>query len=168
LLKEILPVIRRSNPHRSIVLGPANYNDVLQLDALELPRDDRNLIVTFHYYLPYHFTHQGAHWAPGSDAWLGTKWTGSDSEKQAMAADFAIASAWAKKNNRPIFLGEFGVDSKADMDSRIRWTKCVADTAAAHGFSFTYWDFCAGYFGLYDPQAKVWHKELLNALGPSE
>ena len=164
--KNALAIIRQSNPTRAIVLGPANYNDLRQLGALELPKDDRNLIVTFHYYLPYHFTHQGAHWAPGSDAWLGTKWTGSDSEKQAVANDFDIAVAWARKNNRPIFLGEFGANSKADMDSRVRWTKCVADTAVAHGFSFTYWDFCAEYFGLYDPQAKVWHKELLDAVVP--
>ena len=57
--------------------------------------------------------------------------------------DFDDAAAWAKKNNRPIFIGEFGANSKADMDSRVHWTKFVADTAIDHGFSFAYWDFCA-------------------------
>lgn len=52
------------------------------------------------------------------------------------------------------------------MDSRARWTKFVADTAIEHGFSFTYWDFCAEYFGLYDPQTKSWRKALLEAVVP--
>jgi len=51
------------------------------------------------------------------------------------------------------------------MASRTRWTKCVADAAVQRGFSFAYWEFCSG-FGLYDPQAKVWHKELLDAVVP--
>jgi endoglucanase len=166
LLNDVLPIIRRSNPNRTIILGPANYNDIRQLNALDLPKADRNIIVTVHYYLPYHFTHQGAHWAEGSDAWLGTQWTGSELEKQAVMADFQVAADWAKKNDRPIYVGEFGANRKADMASRARWTKFVADNAMARGFSFTYWDFCAEFFGLYDPQAKAWHKELLDALIP--
>jgi endoglucanase len=166
LLKDVLRVIRESNPNRTMVLGPVNYNDAHQLDALELPQDDRHLIVSFHYYLPYHFTHQGAHWAPGSDAWLGTKWTGSDPEKQEIINDFDAVAAWAKKNDRPIYIGEFGANSKADMDSRVRWTKFVTDTAMERGFSFTYWDFCAEFFGLYDPQTQSWHNGLLEAVVP--
>jgi endoglucanase len=166
LIQELLPVIRGSNPTRVLLLGPANYNDIQQLGALQLPEADRHLIVSLHYYLPYRFTHQGAHWQPGSDAWLGTRWTGAPAEKQAIHDDFAVAAAWAKTNRRPICVGEFGANCKADMDSRVRWTGFVADTAIAHRFSFTYWDFCAGYFGLYDPQTKSWRKELLAAVLP--
>lgn len=166
LLKDVLTVIRKSNPTRKIVLGPANYNDIRMLNTLELPADDNNIIVTAHYYLPYEFTHQGAHWAADSNAWLGTKWTGTDSEKQMITKDFDDAEAWAKKNNRPIFIGEFGANSKADMDSRARWTKFVADTAIEHGFSFTYWDFCAEYFGIYDLSTNSFRKPLLEALIP--
>ena len=50
-------------------------------------------------------------------------------------------ASWASAHNRPVYLGEFGSYEKADMDSRVRWTKCVADEAVAHGFSFTYWQF---------------------------
>jgi endoglucanase len=166
LIKELLPVIRESNPARTLMLGPVNYNDIQQLNALELPAADRNLIVSIHYYLPYEFTHQGAHWQPGSDAWLGMRWTGSDSEKQAIRNHFAGAAAWAKTNRRPICISEFGANAKADMDSRARWTKCVADAAIGQGFSFTCWDFCAEFFGIYDPQIKAWRKELLAAVIP--
>jgi endoglucanase len=166
LLKEVLAVVRQSNPNRTIVIGPVNYNDVHELNALELPAADRNIIVSFHYYLPYEFTHQGAHWAPESKAWLGRKWLGTGPEKQAIEDDFKAAAAWAKKNDRPILLGEFGANSKADMASRVRWTKFVADAAIAQGFSFAYWDFCAEFFGLYDPQTKSWRKPLLESVIP--
>jgi endoglucanase len=168
LLKEVHAVIRQSNPKRTVIFGPANYNDIKQLNTLELPKDDPNIIVTAHYYLPYEFTHQGAHWAADSNAWLGTKWTGTDSEKQAIVNDFNVAAAWAKKNNRPIFIGEFGANSKADMDSRVRWTKFVADTAIERGFSFAYWDFCGEYFGICDPNTFSFRKPLLEALIPPQ
>ena len=166
LLKDVLAVIRKSNSKRTVIFGPANYNDIHMLNTLELPKNDPNIIVTAHYYLPYEFTHQGAHWAADSNAWLGTKWTGTDSEKQMITKDFNDAAAWAKKNNRPIFIGEFGANSKADMDSRVRWTKFVADTAIERGFSFAYWDFCAEYFGLYDLSTNSFRKPLLEALIP--
>jgi endoglucanase len=164
LLKETLTVVRQSNPDRMIVIGPANFNDIYKIKTLELPKDDRNIIVTFHYYQPYRFTHQGAHWVADSNNWLGMKW-GSDAEKRLVAKDFDLAAKWSKENDRPIFLGEFGVFEKADMDSRIRWTKCVADTAIERDFSISYWEFCA-LFGLYDPQAKTWRKPLLDAVIP--
>jgi endoglucanase len=166
LLKEVHAVIRQSNPKRTVIFGPANYNDIRMLNTLDLPKNDPNIIVTAHYYLPYEFTHQGAHWAADSNAWLGTKWTGTDSEKQAIVNDFNVAADWAKKNNRPIFIGEFGANSKADMDSRVRWTKFVADTAIERGFSFTYWDFCGEYFGICDPNTFSFRKPLLEALIP--
>ena len=43
--------------------------------------------------------------------------------------DLDKAIAWAVKHRRPIYLGEFGAYSKADMESRARWTRFVADEA---------------------------------------
>jgi len=165
ILKEALAAVRQSNPHRAVIIGPANWNDIKQLNSLELPKDDRNIIVTAHYYLPFRFTHQGAPWSPGAESWLGTKWAGSDEEKRAIRKDFDEAAAWAGKNNRPFFIGEFGTYEKADMDSRIRWTKFVSDEAINHGFSFAYWEFCLS-MGLYDRETKSWRKPLLDAVIP--
>jgi len=165
LVKEVLAVIRQSNPNRTVVIGPANFNEVYKLKNLVLPNDDRNIIVTFHYYQPHRFTHQGAPWTKDSNNWLGMKWTGSEEEKRLIAKDFDLAAKWGKDNNRPIWLGEFGAYKKADMESRVRWTQCVADTAAERGFSTSYWDFCAN-FALYDMETKTWHKGLLEAVIP--
>ena len=52
-----------------------------------------------------------------------------------MRDDFDKAAAWGKTHNRPIFLGEFGAFSAADMDSRARWTAAVVREATARGFA---------------------------------
>ena len=114
-----------------------------------LPRDDR-LILTF-LYDPYEFTHQGAPWDPNAAKWVGKTWRGTDAELAAVRKDFDKVSAWSKQHKRPIFLGEFGSFNKADMESRVLWTKAIVAEAEKRGFSSSYWEFGAG-FGAYDPQ----------------
>jgi endoglucanase len=166
MLKEWLAVVRKSNPNRILVIGSANFNNYYEVKSLDLPKDDRKIIVTFHYYSPLKFTHQGAPWTPDSNKSLGMKWNGSEQEKHAIARDFNVAAKWGKENNRPIYLGEFGAFNKADPNSRFQWTKAVADEAVNQGFSFTYWEFCHTNFGIYDPKTKTWNKQLLEALIP--
>ena len=164
-LASALAVVRESNPQRIVVVGPMGWNGLGGLPYLSLPESDRGLIVTFHYYEPFHFTHQGADWVDGSNAWLGTTWTGSAAEQQAVRKDFESVSAWGTAHGRPILLGEFGAYSKADMDSRARWTAAVARQAAELSFSWAYWEFCSG-FGVYDPATHRWRDPLLDALLP--
>jgi endoglucanase len=163
MFSKALAVVRESNPRRIVIVGPAHWNSLDHLDKLQLPDDDRNLIATFHYYSPFHFTHQGASWVTGSKKWLGTTWTGTPKEEEAIGRDFDRVAAWAKKHRRPIFLGEFGAFSAADMPSRARWTKAVVREAEKRGFSWAYWEFGAG-FGAYDPEAKAWRQPLLQSL----
>jgi endoglucanase len=129
--------------------------------------DDEHLIVTFHYYLPFEFTHQGAEWI-GQEAqkWLGATWEATDAQKAEITAHFDSVAEWAERhNNVRILLGEFGAYSKADMPSRARWTEFVSREAERHGFAWGYWEFAAG-FGIYDPDARVLREELLKALIP--
>lgn len=50
LIKETLAIVRKTNPNRMVVIGPANYNAISNLRYLELPESDRNIILTIHYY----------------------------------------------------------------------------------------------------------------------
>jgi endoglucanase len=161
---EAITVIRRTNPKRTIVVGPGNWNNVDALPELVLPEDDRNLIVTFHFYAPFAFTHQGAEWVTSAGP-VGTQWNGTEAEKALLNIDFDLAELWGQKYRRPIYLGEFGAYNKADMDSRHRWTDFVARTAEDRDFGWAYWEFCAG-FGAYDPQAGRWNEPILTALIP--
>ena len=162
-IPELLRPVRKTNPTRPVVVGPGEWNAIRALDKLELPAGDRHLILTVHFYDPYQFTHQGAPWAKGSDKWKGTKWTGSDAEKEAIRKSFDRAAAWAKERDRAVFLGEFGAYQEADAESRARWTRFVAREAEARGFSWAYGEFCAG-FGAFDPKAERWRDPLKAAL----
>ncbi|HEU4751662.1 MAG TPA: glycoside hydrolase family 5 protein [Armatimonadota bacterium] len=163
MIPEVLAAIRQTNPRRAVIVGPSNWNGIRDLPRLRLPEDDRHLIATFHYYLPFHFTHQGAEWAKGSEKWLGTTWTATPEQLRVLREDFDVASRWAAEQRRPLYLGEFGAYQRADMPSRARWTSAVAREAEKRGFSWAYWEFGAG-FGAYDRSAGTWKEPLRAAL----
>lgn len=164
LLRRALTVVRRSNPRRAVIVGPAGWNSPSRLDELDLPAKDRMLIVTFHYYSPFRFTHQGAEWVgKRADKWLGTKWTATRQERSAVEKHFHQAAEWGRKHRRPLYLGEFGAYGKAPMESRIRWTRFVRQTAEKHRMAWAYWEFGAG-FGAYDRKENRWRPGLLKAL----
>jgi len=58
------------------MVGTAEWGGISALSDLDIPDGEQNVIVTVHYYNPFQFTHQGAEWVDGSDAWLGRTWTG--------------------------------------------------------------------------------------------
>jgi endoglucanase len=163
-LAEALAIIRRTNPTRTVIIGPGQWNNINQLPALKLPDEDRNIIATVHYYSPMSFTHQGAAWTGQRDK-VGIVWNGTEAEKQAIAADFDKAQDWSRKQRRPVYLGEFGAYDKAEMASRVRYINCVAREAESHGWSWGYWQF-DGDFIVYDIKAGRWIEPIKDALLP--
>jgi endoglucanase len=162
---QALTLVRQTNPNRNVIIGGISSNAYDQLQNLALPSKDRHIILTFHYYNPFDFTHQGADWVEGMDKFLGQTWEASDAEKSAISSQFNLVAAWSLLQNRPVLLGEFGAYSKADLDSRVRWTAFVAREAEKRGFAWTYWEF-GSKFGAYDRAAKAWREPLLKALIP--
>lgn len=166
-LREALAVVRETNPDRTVIIGPAHWNGIGALDELDLPDDDRHLIVTVHYYSPMAFTHQGAPWVPEHRDHVGVRWTGSPEEMKQIRTDFDRARQWAEARDRPVFLGEFGAYDRGDMDSRARYTAAVARTAEEFGWSWAYWQFDSDFI-VYDIDADRWVEPILRALVPSE
>jgi endoglucanase len=163
-LVETLQLVRQSNPRRTVIIGPGHYNTINELEKLVLPEDDRNLIVTVHYYSPMAFTHQGATWIDQQYP-IGISWNGTPEERQSIGAAFDKAQEWARRHNRPLYLGEFGVYDTADMPSRVRWTAEIVRQAERRGWSWGYWQF-AGRFGVYDITENRWIDPIRNALIP--
>ncbi|WED20615.1 glycoside hydrolase family 5 protein [Vibrio sp. JC009] len=165
-LAEAISIVRESNPNRAILVGPGHYNSLESLTKLKLPDDRKNLIVSFHYYEPFKFTHQGAHWlGKKSNQWLGTTWDATYIERRAITRSLNKAKTWALKNKVPLHMGEFGVFEKADMESRVRWTTFLREEAEKRRISWSYWEFCRT-FGIYDLDNNKWRKDLLEALQP--
>jgi endoglucanase len=162
-LSEAVNIIRVTNPHRTLIIGPANWNGIESLNTLKLPENDQNIIVTVHFYHPMRFTHQGAYWATDYKNLSGITWTGTPDEKAEVETKLKVAADWSLKNKRPIFLGEFGAYDKGDMDSRARYTAFVARTAEKSGFCWAYWQFDSDFI-IYDIDKEKWVEPILNAL----
>ncbi len=160
---EALAIIRETNPDRTVVIGPASWNSLFALGSLRLPPDDRNIIVTVHYYDPFRFTHQGADWTPEFKDISGVPWLGTDADRAAIRKDFESAQKWAEAEKRPLFLGEFGAYDKAEMASRARYTAAIARTAESLGWSWAYWQFDSDFI-LYDIDKEQWVAPILDAL----
>ena len=164
-LREALAVIRESNPARTVIVGPPSWNSIAHLPELELPAEDRHLIVTVHYYTPMEFTHQGAPWSSHKDQ-ANLEWMGTAEQRKAIRDDFAQAAQWARAHDRPILLGEFGAYDQAPMASRVRYTDAVARTAESFGWSWAYWQFDSDFI-LYDIDRDAWVQPIRDALVPS-
>jgi endoglucanase len=164
LLAEALAIIRKTNPTRNVVIGPAFWNSINSLKDLQLPESDRHIIVTIHYYLPMRFTHQGASWVKEFASLSGVTW-GSAEDKHRVDEDFARAAAWSAQKHRPIFLGEFGAYDKGEMEYRVRYDSYVARKAESHGWAWSYWQFDSDFLA-YDMANDDWVKPIHKALVP--
>lgn len=162
-IKDALTQIRKTNPTRGVVIGPGEYNSVGKMRELEIP-NDKNLIVSIHYYNPFQFTHQGADWI-GTDAksWLGTKWEDYELEREQIKNEFSYLIRTAKEKNLAVQIGEFGAYSTADIESRGKWTTYLARFFEENNFSWAYWEWSAG-FGIFDKSNNTYNSVLRDAL----
>ncbi len=200
LLKNTIQAIRDIDEGKhTLVVGGAEWGGINGLKRLEIPKGEKNIIATFHYYDPMLFTHQGAEWMNAEYGTLGVKWPGPPETKlepipearkvewvrlwfmrynqlaedvnpagpMYIAYDLDKAVAWREEHDIPLWLGEFGAYSKADMQSRVNWTTTMREEAEARGIPWAYWEFCAG-FGVYDQETQQWNEGILNALIPQE
>jgi endoglucanase len=166
--------IRKTNPHRTLFVGPGHWNSIEELQNLVLPPDD-NVIVTVHCYSPAMFTHQGASWmgpdyattniffpgpparpvaiSSGSKPWV-VAWLNDyntlPADKNpcgpaAFAAKLKFARDWSDHYGRPVHLGEFGVNSRVDLASRARYLAAFRQELDAQRIGWCLWDWSAAF-----------------------
>lgn len=162
LVPQIIDVVRSADPERVVMVGTHNYNSYGAVSLLELPEGVDNLMVTFHYYDPFNFTHQGATFTDDYYE-TGTTWTASLAQKRTVKTAFNAMKDWSDAHNVPVYLGEFGAYEEADSTSRETWTTFISELSKSLGFATAYWEFSSG-FGVYDENADEWRSYLMRAL----
>jgi endoglucanase len=162
MISELLAIIRATNPQRTIIVGPRGDN-LVELPNFRLPPNDRHLMVTFHYYEPFRFTHQGASFSKIKDV-HGVLW-GSTADRQHLRMQFDQVSGWSWTHQRPILLGEFAVYDKSGipMAQRSQYLAAVTCEAERRGFGWAYWQFDSD-FVLWDMQRDAWVEPIKDAL----
>jgi len=160
--------IRAREPRRTIVLGSNRWNSALTFDELEVP-DDRNTILTFHYYLPMLITHYQANWWSESSLYEGPlQYPGqpipaatlarlpeatrtrlaplnTPYDRKTMIADFAKPLSVAKRSGLPLYCGEFGVYDKTPQPVRLAWYRDIVSAFKEHGIAWANWDYKGGF-----------------------
>ncbi|MBW7908335.1 MAG: cellulase family glycosylhydrolase [Kiritimatiellae bacterium] len=162
LAEELRLNIRLSNPTRTIIVGPAHRYDPAHLPFLDLPPDP-NLLFAFAYNEPVAFTRQGDPAIRGSDAWLGTRWTGTGEEMTRIETDLDRAARWARQNGHKLVCFSFISSARAEPTSRMQWTYFVARALEERDIAWCYGSFASD-AGVFDRDWRIWRQPLLDTL----
>ena len=165
-LAPALAAIRATNPDRPVVIGGGNWSGIDSLATLELP-DDPNVHPTFHYYEPFHFTHQGATWA-GEVPKARTRDYGTRADAEQLAGDVAKLEAYIARTGRTPFMGETGAyDGGTSLAERIEYHAAVRDAFAPTGIGVCAWAY-TNTFPFWNQRQGLWLPGIREAFGLEE
>ena len=109
---------------------------------------DDNIVYEFHFYNPLDYTHQ---WELEEVLSYPLKENGNTYDKLSIALDIKDYVDFAKKQNAPIYCGEFGVtiDCFKEGGNGLQWVSDSLDVFFENGVNFNYHTFHEDRFGLY-------------------
>jgi len=155
--------IREIEPERTIVTGSNKWQGTETFPFLKVPGNDPNIILSFHYYRPFGFTHYKAPWTQvksykGTVRYPGEvvsredqaadpayfkelQWPYGYWDKEVMLKDIRFAIESAQKMNLPLYCGEFGVYYTAPKEDALRWYSDLTDIFRENNIAFAHWDY---------------------------
>ncbi len=181
----IITIIRKVAPKITLFIGPAERNSVAQLDNLQLPADDANIIVTIHDYDPFLFTHQGASWTMPLTAVTNIHFPGPGPQPiippsatppwarrwfqayNSLPSEFnscgpgainealLTARAWSDYHGRPVHVGEWGCIDLADAASRAKYLKLKRQRMDDLNVFWTFWNWKQAQFHYWDEERQA-------------
>lgn len=165
--------LRRLEPKRTLIIGSNLWCTAAQFAYLDVPPNDPNIILTFHYYDPMLVTHYRAPWTPDACIYEGPiQYPGLpvsqelfnqlplDIQRRAaryntlgnpetMRAALLWPLALRARTRLPLYCGEFGVNWRAPADIRRAWTRDFRNVLEDLDISWANWDL-RGDFGIFD------------------
>jgi endoglucanase len=103
-----------------------------------LPTDvaKERLLVSVHYYTPWQFVGmtEDASWGKMMPTW------GTAADVAELERLFNLMSEFSKRNNIPVFVGEYGATDKKEAASRVRWMSAVAKSSLERRMVPVLWD----------------------------
>ncbi len=192
LVAKVHAALRKVEPQRTLVIGSNKWQGYETMKYLRVPENDKNIILSFHYYNPMLLTHYGAWWtplgqykgkvnypgilvskedyeaAPDSLRPLLEPFTTQEWNVEKIKADFKDAIEVAKKYNLQLFCGEWGVYEPVDRELAYKWTKDMLSVFDEFDIAWTTWCYDAD-FGFWDQQKNDYKdKPLVDLLMSAE
>ena len=163
--------IRVNEPERLIVIGSNKWQSVSTFDELKVP-DDKNIILSFHFYDPFLLTHYHASWSstrnytgpvhypgiiissaefdalPDDQKGVARSVIDNNFDKQVLKDRMAKAIKKAEALGLPLYCGEYGVINEAPDADRLRWYKDMVAIFDELGIGSANWNYKSNNFGL--------------------
>ena len=141
--RKVHAFLREKEPERTFILGSNGWNSVDAFENLWIP-DDRNLVLTFHFYRPFQVTHHAVHekhdgMYAGAVHYPGQPVTDEELEqmgerqrelamrdnqhydRSVLARLMEPAIRVAKAHDLPVYCGEWGCYDTVPRADRVRW-----------------------------------------------
>ncbi len=174
LIANAVKTIREKEPERTIVIGSNKWQQVQTFDELKVPANDKNIILSFHFYEPFLLTHYNASWTnqkgytgpvhypgviltqeefvklPEKMQQITKKWIGKKFDKAWIIKQWQKPINKAKKLGLPLYCGEFGVVSGPPEKDRLNWYADMIALFEENGIGYANWNYKSGSFGLID------------------
>jgi endoglucanase len=166
LLSRVADSIRVWEPERVMVIGSNRWQSADTFDQLRIPANDKNIILSFHFYEPFHLTHYQASWTRLKDFQGSVHYPGQivsngkndeerriyniDSLQKMMAKPIKLADSL----NLPLYCGEFGVIDGAPVADKIRWYQDMVTIFKRNKIAYANWNYKSGAFGIVDEHLK--------------
>jgi len=128
-----------NNPRRLLVI-PGYTTDILKTTNghFPLPHDvvPHKLFISVHYYTPWVFAgmSEDASWGKMQPTW------GSKSDVAELTQLFDRMQVFARRNDIPVFMGEFAPNFRKEQASRVRWMLAVAQGALSRKMVPVLWE----------------------------
>lgn len=183
LLTKLYNAVRSREPERVLVIGSNMWQSADTFNDLQVPANDPNIILSFHFYAPMLLSHLRAGWNEfknhkGTVHYPGVMVTPEEyavlsPSNQALVADFT--KVWnrdtlyrlmepainkAKQLHLPLYCGEFGIIASAPREDAWAWYKDMLSLFDQYGIAWATWDYKGG-FGFFKRDGSGFADETL-------
>jgi endoglucanase len=172
LFARALAAIRKTEPNRIIIIGSTLWQSPSTLNELIIPENEKNIILSFHFYAPMILTHYKASWMPFAEFKGMVNYPGQTVDsielvgyskkirneiiqyngyyiQDTLKKLIQYAIDFSRKNGLRLYCGEFGCLPTVHRLARLQWYKDVREIFEDNNIAWANWDY-KGAFAIYN------------------